>query len=127
MLKIIPMSKTQEQERVCLLCGIEYDKSQFSYGAYEDEAVVGASQFFVKDGIGYISDLRCRKEGDDLIPLAMLLGRSVLNFMDLHGVKEAYFEKSGAFYDDAARAIGFRLKDGKYYAYLDGMFTSHNH
>lgn len=127
MLKIIPMSKPQEHERVCLLCGIEYDKTQFSYGAYEDEAVVGAAQFYVKNGIGYISDLRCRKEGEELLPLAMLLGRAVLNFLDLHGVKEAYFEKNGEFYDSAAKVIGFKIKDGKYYAYLDGMFTAHEH
>ena len=127
MLKIVPMTKPQEQERVCLLCGIEYDKTQFAYGAYEDEAVVGAAQFCVKDGVGYINDLRCRKEVDELLPLAMLLGRAVLNFLDLHGVKEAYFEKSGEFYDNAAKVIGFKLKDEKYHVYLEGMFTSHIH
>lgn len=124
MLKVIPMVKPAEHERACLICGIEYDKNQFAYASYEDNSVVGASQFYIKDGVGYISDLRLTEEN---YPLAMLLGRSVLNFLDLHGVKEAYFERHGEFYDKAAKIIGFVEKDGRYYAYLDGMFTSSHH
>ena len=124
MLKVIPMSKADEQEMVCLKSGIEYDKNQFAYAVYEDEAVLGASQFYIKDGVGYISDLRVL-EGN--MPLSMLLGRSVLNFLDLHGVKEAYFEKHGEYYDKAAKIIGFKNKENKWYAYLDGMFTSTHH
>lgn len=124
MLKVIPMSKADEQEMVCLKSGIEYDKNQFAYAVYEDEAVLGASQFYIKDGVGYISDLRVL-EGN--MPLSMLLGRSVLNFLDLHGVKEAYFEKHGEYYDKAAKIIGFKNKENKWYAYLEGMFTSTHH
>ena len=124
MLKVIPMLKPQEHERVCLICGLEYDKSQFAYAAYEDEEVVGASQFYIKDGIGYISDLGVTEEN---YPLAMLIGRSVLNFLDLHGVSEAYFEKNGEFYDRAAKIIGFKNKDGRHYAFLPGMFTAEHH
>ena len=97
MLKIIPMTKTEEQEKICLTCGLKYDKAQFAYGAYEDDEIVGASQFFVKDGIGYITDLKCA--GEPNYPLIMLLGRAVLNFLDLHGVQEAYFEQRGEVYD----------------------------
>lgn len=124
MLKVIPMSKPHEQERACLICGLEYDKSQFAYAAYEDDTVVGASQFYIKDGVGYMSDIRVVGEN---YPLAMLLGRSVLNFLDLHGVEEVYLEKSGEFYDRAARIIGFKIKDGRHYAFLPGMFTADHH
>lgn len=128
MLKVIPMSDPREQERICLSSGIVYDKEQFAYGMYDGETVIGAAQFYVKDGCGYLSDLRVNSDTDaEKLALAMLLGRSVLNFLDIHGTKEAYFEKSGGFYDRAARAIGFKDKDGRYYAYLDGMFTSHKH
>ena len=124
MLKVIPMVKPQEHERVCLKCGLEYDKNQFAYATYEDDAVIGAAQFYIKDGVGYISDLKIINES---YPLAMLLGRSVLNFLDLHGVEEAYFEKHGEFYDRAAKIIGFKNKDGMHYAYLVGMFTADHH
>lgn len=120
MLKIVPMTKAEEHERVCLYCKIQYDKTQFAYGAYDDGKVVGAAQFYVKDKTGYISDLRCISDED--CALSVLLGRSVLNFLDLHNVKEAYFEMRGEEYDKIAQSIGFRLKDDKLYANLSGMF-----
>ena len=122
MLKIIPMTKPEEQERICLLCGIEYSKSQFVYGAYEDDTAVGGAQFTVSDGVGYITDLKCI--GEPNYPLIMLLGRAVLNFLDLHGVSDAYFEKRGEIYDKAAAIIGFKLRDNRFYANLRGMFTT---
>ena len=121
MLKIIPMTKTEEHERVCLRCGLEYDKTQFAYGAYEEEEIVGGAQFTVRDGIGYITDLKCA--GEVSYPLVMLLGRAVLNFLDLHGVCDAYFEKRGDVYDKCAAIIGFKLKEDLFYANLRGMFT----
>jgi len=124
MLKVIPMKAAQEHERVCLKCGLEYDKTQFAYAVYEDDEVMGASQFYIENGIGYLSDLRV---AENSYPLAMLLGRSVLNFLDLHGVSEVYFEKKGDFYDKAAKMIGFKDKDGEHYAYLPGMFTAEHH
>lgn len=122
MLKIVPMTKSEEQERICLHCGLRYDSSQLAYGAYEDDAVVGASQFTVKDGIGYITDIKCNES--DNAPLVMLLGRAVLNFLDLHGVREVFFEPRGELYDRQALLIGFKLKDGRLYADLRGMFTT---
>lgn len=118
------MSKAEEHEKVCLTLGLNYDKNQFAYAAYEDEEIIGASQFYIKDGVGYVSD---QKVKDENVALAMLLGRSVLNFLDLHGVEEAYFEKSGGFYDNSAKVIGYKEKDGKFYAYLPGMFTADHH
>ena len=124
MLKVIPLAKASEQEKACLTLGINYEKNQFAYAAYEDDKIVGVSQFYIKDGIGYITD---QKVEADNLPLAMLLGRSVLNFLDLHGVEQAYFEKSGGFYDKTAKAIGYKEKDGRFYAYLPGMFTADHH
>ncbi len=127
MLKLIPMTKPEEQERLCLKSGIIYDKSKFAYGIYEDGEPIGASQFYIENGVGYISDFKITKDGAELMPLTMLLGRSVLNFLDLNGVKEAVFQPRGEYYDSVARVIGFKEKDGKHYAYLEGMFTSHEH
>ena len=75
MLKIIPMTKPEEQEKICLICGLKYDRTQFAYGAYEDDEIVGAAQFIVKDGVGYVTDLKCAREPN--YPLIMLLGRAV--------------------------------------------------
>ncbi len=125
MLKIIPMTDAAEQEKICLQCGIAYDKTKFAYGAYEDGQTVGAATFYVKDEAGYISDLRIK--GGENLPLAMILGRAVLNFLDLHGVSEAFFEKRGELYDKVARVIGFKERDGALYACLTGMFTAEHH
>ena len=125
MLKVIPLTKPEEQMAVCYRCGLEYDKMQFAYAAYENDEIVGGAQFYIKEGVGYLSDLRLTDMEN--YALAMLLGRSVLNFLDLHEVKEVYFEKNGEFYDKAAKIIGFRQKDGKHYAYLEGMFTADHH
>lgn len=122
MLKIIPMTNSAEQEKICLYCGIRYDKSKFAYGAYEDDQIVGGAQFTVNGGTGHITELKCAGEAD--YPLMMLLGRAVLNFMDLHGVAEAYFQPRGEVYDKAAALIGFKLVNGSFYAKLDGMFTT---
>ncbi len=127
MLKIIPMTEPQEQERLCLKCGIEYDKKQFSYGAYEETTPIGVAQFYIKENVGYITDLKIISGEAELMALTMLLGRSVLNFLDLHGVEEAIFEKHGDYYDKAAKVIGFKDKNGLHYAYLPGMFTAHEH
>ena len=121
MLKIIPMTKPEEHERICLTCGLKYDKTQFAYGAYEDDEIVGGAQFTVKDEVGYITDLRC--VGEPNYPYIMLLGRAVLNFLDLHSVSDAYFQQRGEVYDRSAALIGFKLKDDKFYANLRGMFT----
>ena len=125
MLKVIPLTKPEEQMAVCYRCGLEYDKKQFAYAAYENDEIVGGAQFYIKEGIGYLSDLRLTDMNN--YALAMLLGRSVLNFLDLHEVKEVYFEKNGEFYDKAAKIIGFKTKDGKHYAFLEGMFTAEHH
>ena len=125
MLKVIPMSKAAEQERVCLISGLKYDRSLFAYAVYADDKVCGAAQFYIKENIGYISDLKTVDENDS--ELVMLLGRSVLNFLDLHGIEEVYFEKNGGYYENAAKIIGFSIKNGNKYAYLPGMFTSQGH
>ena len=122
MLKIIPMTKAEEHERICLTCGLKYDKTQFAYGAYEDDEIIGGAQFTVKNGIGYLTDLRF--VGEPNYPYIMLLGRAVLNFLDLHGVSDAYFQQRGEVYDKSAALIGFKLKDDKFYADLRGMFTA---
>ena len=122
MLKIVPMTKGEEHEKICLTCGIVYDKAQFAYGAYEDDVIVGGAQFTVNNGVGFITDIRCK--GEPNYPLLMLLGRAVLNFLDLHGVCEAFFQPRGEIYDRAASIIGFKLKDDKFYADLRGMFTT---
>ena len=121
MLKIVPMTKPEEHEKICLVCGLKYDKAQFAYGAYEDDQISGAAQFTVKDGVGYITDLKCTGEAN--YPLIMLLGRAVLNFLDLHGVSDAYFLPRGEIYDRSAVLIGFKQVNGDFYANLRGMFT----
>ena len=60
--------------------------------------------------------------GVDDFEALIIMGRATMNFIDLCDVHKAYFEGEN---DRLAKAIGFRLTDGKYFADLTNMFTSH--
>jgi hypothetical protein len=111
MLKVVPLTKPEEQLAVCYRCGLEYDKNQFAYAAYENDEIVGGAQFYIKNGVGYMSDLRLTDMEN--YALAMLLGRSVLNFLDLHEIKEVYFEIKNGFGEyGPIMLMGFKSPQG---------------
>lgn len=120
MLEIKPMQEKSSQEHLCSLCGIEYKEKYFAYEAKVDGNYVGICQFIIKGSSGYLSELAPVKGTGDGEAL-FILGRAVLNFIDLTGAHEAYFEG-----DDTplVRAVGFTPRDGRLYMNLSAFFAN---
>lgn len=123
MLTIKPIEKKDDQRTLCGVCGAEYCADYFAYAAYDDEKFIGICQFGMGDGVGHIYDISHAPDTDDFESL-FLLGRAALNFIDLCGVADAYFEGEEG---RLSKAVGFkRTDDGKLYMDLRGFFTDHD-
>lgn len=120
MLEIKPIQDKNEQKTLCELCGAAYRPSALAYSAYDNGAPIGICQFRIANDTGYLYNLCNTADTDDLEAL-IIMGRAALNFIDLCGAHEAYFEGDKT---RAAIAVGFREKGGKLYADLTGMFDS---
>ena len=120
MLEIKPMQDKAAQKALCELCGVVYRPEALAYSAYDNGAPVGISQFRIIEDAGHLYDL-CNTVGVDDLEALIIMGRATLNFIDLCGEHEAYFEGDKT---RAAIAVGFREKGGKLYADLTGMFDS---
>lgn len=123
MLEIKPIQDKTAQKALCELCGVSYKPTALAYSAYDGGSPVGVCQFRIADDIGHFYDLKNVVGVDDREAL-IIMGRAALNFVDLCGVHEAFFEGED---DTAARYIGFYERDGKLYVNLTGMFTSPCH
>ena len=101
MLEIKPIENKSDQEKLCALCGVDYNKNALAYSAYEGETQLGICQFYLDGDYGYIY---------------------VLNFIDLCGTHKALFcgEESRL-----TKAVGFSQKDGKLFMDLEGFFEDH--
>ena len=113
MLEIKPIQDKNEQKTLCELCGVAYRPQAFAYSAYD-------CQFRIIGDTGYLYHL-CNTTGTDDLEALIIMGRAALNFIDLCGVHQAYFEGDKP---RAAIAVGFREKGGKLFADLTGMFDS---
>ena len=120
MLEIKPIEDKSAQKSLCSLCGAEYMEDYFAYGATVDGAPVGICQFYIKGNYGYIFDL-CQVKGVNDPEALFIMARGVLNFLDLAGAHEAYFEGEDT---PLVRAVGFSERDGRLYMNLTGFFSS---
>jgi hypothetical protein len=120
MLEIKPIQDKNAQKALCELCAAVYKPAALAYSAYDNGAPVGICQFRIMDDGGHMYDL-CNTVGTDDLEALIIMGRAALNFIDLCGVHTAYFEGEET---RGAIAVGFRLKDGKLFADLSGMFES---
>jgi hypothetical protein len=122
MLEILPIQSKSEQEALAARCGIKYDRELLAYSAMLDGKSVGICQFSLKPGSGHITDLSPMPGVSDFEAM-FILGRAALNFIDLCGVHEAYYD--GQVNDETLIcAIGFsKNSDGRYYVNLTDFFT----
>ena len=123
MIRVSPIQEKTEQERLCRQCAIPYGASLLAYGAYsEDGTFAGICQFSMDAEGGHIHHL-ATPTGEDPEDALFVMGRAALNFIDLCGIKFAFFD--GAFPTDALlRRIGFTPDEkGRYTVSLDGFFT----
>lgn len=121
MLTVKPIDKKEDQKLICEQCGVAYNADYFAYAAYEDGAFLGICQFSMRDGNGRVYNITPAPGTDDFTA-QFVLGRAALNFMDLCGAHDAYFEGKES---RLTKAVGFKkTDDGKLYMNLRGFFTS---
>lgn len=120
MLEIKPIQEKEEQRRLCDMCGVEFKERCFAYGATVDRLPVGICQFYIKGNYGYVTDLKNVKGVNDSEAL-FIMARGVLNFIDLAGAHEAFWESEDS---PLVHAIGFFEKDGKLYMNLGKFFAA---
>jgi len=125
MIGAIPVQNKIEQEQLCKKCNIEFIPNALCYSCNEDGDIKGVIQFSLKPenaviyNIGFLPDYL---PDSDII---ILLGRAPLNFIDLAGIKGAYFlpEKELSEEEEKyAKIIGYKKTDGKWHVNLEGFF-----
>ncbi len=136
MLKIKPIESKELQSELCALCGADYDVAALAYGAYEVEApespceigdFIGICQFKYKNGRAHVLALANRIGVDDEEAL-FIMGRSALNYIDLHGTHTAVMENVTEANEKLARMVGFKpTETGEYVMDLTGFFDKHHH
>ena len=109
MLEIKPIQSKSEQEAICALCGVTFDAECMAYAAREGDTILGVAQFTIERGEGFVKDIKT-KEGLDDFEALFLMGRAVLNFIDLCGVHTAVCAEDAAT-PRAIAAIGFARDD----------------
>jgi hypothetical protein len=105
MLKILPIQDKAEQELDCARCGITFRKNALAYAASVDDIFIGICQFRTTEGVGEIYDLTLVPGKEDFEAL-FIMGRAVLNFIDLCGVHRAVY-LSDKVDETLMKAIGF--------------------
>ncbi len=127
MLEIKPIEEKREQQNICRLCGIPYRPECFAYKAYEGETLIASAQFDIEGTSAVLFELRQVTGSPEDFEAMFILGRAVLNFLDLCGVQTARFPVDDEASARLAKAIGFREEEGVLRICLTGMFTSHCH
>ncbi len=123
MLKALPIQSKEEQEMICNLCGAEYDADLMAYEITIDEKIAGICQFTINSRGGSLRCLKAAPNSDDFQAM-FVLGRATLNFIDLCGIKSAYYDGTDADKIDALlKAIGFKKAGAEYRVDLENFFV----
>ena len=126
MLKVFPIQDKAEQQVLCERCGVTFNTDLLAYQATVEDEFVGVCQFVLKPEGGIVYDLApLDKESPDKEAL-FVMGRAALNFIDLCGVHQAYFDGDATVPGEKLlEAIGFRRDDhGRLGMDLTGFFTT---
>ncbi len=121
MLKFHPIQDKEIQRDFCEKCRTAFIPEAMAYSAYEDENFIGVAQFDIKNDGGVLYNVTLLPEIDDW-EARFILGRSVMNFVDLCGMHDMYCEESD---EKFCRMLGFRKnEEERYYLDMTGFFTS---
>lgn len=122
MLEVYPIQDKKEQEELCKLCNIKYDVNKMAYKGIFEGRLTAVLQFAIKGKCGYVYDLE-NAVGIDNTEVLFVMGRAALNFIDLCGVTDNYFEARTEGREALIKAIGYKELDGKWYMDTTGFFT----
>lgn len=128
MLKVFPIQDKEMQRELCERCGVRFDADLLAYQATVEDNFVGVCQFVLKPEGGNVYDLApLDRENPDKEAL-FVMGRAALNFIDLCGVHQAYFDGDVTVPGEKLlAAIGFRpdeTQNGRLGMDLTGFFTT---
>ena len=124
MLEIKPIEDKQEQEEICRKCGLPYREELFAYKAYDSGKLLAAAHFDIIGEEAVIYGMRQVLVSADDYEAMFILGRAVLNFLDLCGVKTAIYDVTDDYDRKTAKLVGFKETDGKTEIVLTGLFDS---
>lgn len=124
MLIIKPITDKTEQSDICTLCGMEYKEELFAYKAHNDGELLACAQFDILSEYAKIDSMKQVIGSDEDFEGMFILGRAVLNFLDLCGVKTAVYYPEEGFETRLAKSIGFKEENGVLTAHLEGMFDA---
>ena len=123
MLEVYPIQDKEEQRALCEKAGIVYDADKLAYKGIVGGELVGVAQFGIKGKSGYIYDLE-NIAGVDNEEVLFVMGRAALNFIDLCGVTDNYFEARTEDREPLITRIGFKKNEtGVWYMNTEGFFT----
>lgn len=124
MLEIKPIQLKEEQKLLCRAAETEYSDTAFAYSAYDGDKFIGISQFEIEGDTARIINISQAPGVDDFEGM-FIMGRAVLNFLDLCSVKYAVLEPSASS-ERLSLAIGFSHGDDGGYKplCLTGMFDA---
>ena len=121
MLEIKPIQTKEEQEKICGLCGVDFDADCLAYAAHENNILLGISQFRIAGEYAVIYNLSNACGIDDLDAL-IIMGKSALNFIDLCGVQDVIIKEESR---DLPKLLGFKKDGGDVWRVnLHGYFDS---
>lgn len=123
MITVTPIQQKEEQRTLCALCGIPFLEEALAYRAIGEQGeFTGICQFKTDSDGGHIYHI-ATPTSEDANDARFVMGRAALNFIDLCGIKIAFFD-GDSLPDDLLRRIGFqRDEKGRYTVNLDGFFT----
>jgi hypothetical protein len=122
MFEVKPIQDKPTQEKICLLCGVEFLPEDFCYSVWDEGKFSGVCQFNIYTDHGEIHSLISLPDADAYQAM-FTAGRAALNFIDLCDVHLAFF--TGDVQDEGLiRAIGFHKNaEGAWEMDLTGFFT----
>lgn len=127
MLKILPIQTKDEQKAIMERCSIPFREDCMAYVATVDGVLVGGAQFYLANKACYLTDIRSPEgvQDDDAL---FIMGRGLLNYVDLCGIHDAYVEDPERLDKKLIARIGFwKNEKGEEYMNLRGFFTDHKH
>ena len=124
MLIINPIQDKDFQKEVCNLCDFKFDPLLFAYSEKENDRLIAGCQFDILGKESTITDFGMVSGQDEDLEALIILGRSVMNFLELSGSDTCTFDTRSPNNERYAKALGFNFTDGKYKVNLKGLFDS---
>ncbi len=125
MLEIKPIESKSEQEDILRRCGIPYKEDLFAYKAYEGGELLAAAQFDIGGCEAELDAIRQVIGTPEDFEGMFILGRAVLNFLDLCGVETVISHTIDEEERRLLKCIGFRADGDVLRIALKGLFDGH--